>query len=371
MRINREKSEIYYTGRTEGKSCVLAHLLGCKVGGLPTRYLGLPLSTRPPCKEDWRGIIRKIQNKIDGWQEKLLSRWGRLILVNVVLSNLPLYYLSVFMPPKWVIKRIETLRRDFFWTGGQNPPGIRCLASWQSVCRSKNEGGLGILDISTMNRAFLVKWWWKFQNAPQLQWNKLIHDLFYCRRISLKEGGFFRPPSFWWKGVLSLKEIFKWGAIYKLGNGRNIDFWEDRWFGEMTLSSLFPEIFHLSQPRTNLKISDCLSCNGWCWDTILGDDIYGNPSVNASITALKDRISNACISQGQDIVLWRWSTDGRFTVKSTYSTLRDGGMRDARTGKIWCLRIPLKVKVFYWLVLKKKPLTADNLAKRGWTGNTK
>lgn len=45
-------------------------------------------------------------------------------------------------------------------------------------------------------------------------------------------------------------------------------------------------------------------------------------------------------------------------------------MRNARASKIWRLRIPLKVKVFCSLVLKKKSLTVNNLLKRGWIGDT-
>lgn len=93
-------------------------------------------------------IIRNIQRKIDGWQTKLLSREGRLILANAILTNLPFYFLSVFKAPKWVIKRIEALRRGFFWNRGCNSPGRGCLVAWKSVCRSKKEGGLGILDFS-------------------------------------------------------------------------------------------------------------------------------------------------------------------------------------------------------------------------------
>nr|CAD1826988.1 unnamed protein product [Ananas comosus var. bracteatus] len=71
------------------------------------------------------------------------------------------------------------------------------------------------------------------------------------------------------------------------------------------------------------------------------------------------------------VLYWRWSTDGRFTVKSAYSALRDGGTKDARTSRIWSLRLSLKVKVFCWLLLKKRLLTADNLVKRELTDNTK
>nr|CAD1826748.1 unnamed protein product [Ananas comosus var. bracteatus] len=149
-----------------------------------------------------------------------------------------------------------------------------------------------------------------------------------------------------------------------------MDFWEDRWSGKTTLRSSFPEIFHLF-PRKNLRISDCLSSNGWCWDMIPGVDNYVNFGANSGITALKDKISNVPTSQGQDSVHWSWSTDGRLTVKSTYSTLRDRGTRDAHLGGIGPLCLPLKIKVFCWLVLKKRSLTADNLIKRGWICNTK
>nr|CAD1818852.1 unnamed protein product [Ananas comosus var. bracteatus] len=63
-------------------------------------------------------------------------------------------------------------------------------------------------------------------------------------------------------------------------------------------------------------------------------------------------------------------TGGQFTVKSAYSMLNDGDIRDARTSKIWNLQVPLKVKVFCLIVFKKRALIADNLLKRGWIGNT-
>ncbi len=72
----------------------------CKTGSLPIKYLGLPLSRGRIRREDWRGIINKIESRIEGWQAKLLSQGGRLALVNSVLSNLPLYFFSVFKAPK-------------------------------------------------------------------------------------------------------------------------------------------------------------------------------------------------------------------------------------------------------------------------------
>ncbi len=43
---------------------------------------------------------------------------------------------------------------------------------------------------------------------------------------------------------------------------------------------------------------------------------------------------------------------------------------DHRFRKLWKIRIPLKVKIFVWLVLRGKVRTKDNLLKRGWTGDS-
>ncbi len=69
-----------------------------------------------------------------------------------------------------------------------------------------------------------------------------------------------------------------------------------------------------------------------------------------------------------DKIRWRWDTSGRFSVKSLYCFLQNGGVADRRFVHLWKIRAPLKVKIFVWLVLGKRVLTADNLLKRGWNG---
>nr|CAD1828443.1 unnamed protein product [Ananas comosus var. bracteatus] len=96
-----------------------------------------------------------------------------------------------------------------------------------------------------------------------------------------------------------------------------------------------------------------------------GDGVNGS---NPNILALKDRTSRFKVEQRSDEVVWRWSSNESFTVKSIYAALSNGVTRDARASKIWSLEIFLKVKIFTWLVLKKRHFTADNLLKRGWTG---
>ncbi len=57
-----------------------------------------------------------------------------------------------------------------------------------------------------------------------------------------------------------------------------------------------------------------------------------------------------------------------FSVKSLYRFLQDSGVVDNRYVRLWNIKSPLKVRIFIWLVLKRRVMTRDILLKRGWTG---
>ncbi len=129
LKINRNKSKLFYLGNRDNKGVRLAAIIDCNLGSLLIKYLGIPLMKGNIRKEDWWSIINKIEKRIGGWQAKLLSQGGRLILVNSVLSNLPLYFFTVFRAPVWVIRRIDTLRRAFYWNGKKSISRGNCLVS--------------------------------------------------------------------------------------------------------------------------------------------------------------------------------------------------------------------------------------------------
>lgn len=54
-----------------------------------------------------------------------------------------------------------------------------------------------------------------------------------------------------------------------------------------------------------------------------------------------------------------------FVVKSLYNFLSDGGQRDLTCHHLWRLKIPIKIKTFFWLLLRKRHPTADRLLARG------
>jgi hypothetical protein len=61
-----------------------------------------------------------------------MTRTRRLTLVNSVLTTAMTYFLTIFDPPKWLIKKIDRLRRGFLWCGEK-------VASGESVWLAGNK----------------------------------------------------------------------------------------------------------------------------------------------------------------------------------------------------------------------------------------
>ena len=89
-------------------------------------------------------------------------------LINSVLTSIPIYFFSFFRVPKKVVNKLTRLQRNFLW-GGVSEQNKIAWIRWETVCLPKEDGGLGVKDISSFNLSLLGKWKWKlFQNQGEL-----------------------------------------------------------------------------------------------------------------------------------------------------------------------------------------------------------
>jgi hypothetical protein len=52
------------------------------------------------------------------------------------------------------------------------------LVSWDKVCSPISEGGLGIWNLKTFNRAFLGKWLWRYMHEREAWWRVVVDAKF-------------------------------------------------------------------------------------------------------------------------------------------------------------------------------------------------
>lgn len=89
--------------------------------------------------------------------------------MNSVLSSIPIYFMSAFLLPKWVLSRIDKIGRKYLWGNSETTKGISLL-NWYEVCLSKKNGGMGGANLHIRNWSLLLRWWWRLYRLPNSLW---------------------------------------------------------------------------------------------------------------------------------------------------------------------------------------------------------
>ncbi|RVW40956.1 putative ribonuclease H protein [Vitis vinifera] len=182
LNINLNKSEILPVGRVENVE-VLASALGCKVGSLPSTYLGLPLGAPHKSVVVWDGVEERMRKRLALWKRQFISKGGRITLIRSTLASMPIYLMSLMCIPRVVRLRLEKIQRDFLWGGGALEKRPH-LVKWDVVRSHKMKGGLGIRNFSILNRPCCVNG----AGALRLK-ESLFGSLLSARSMGKKEEG--------------------------------------------------------------------------------------------------------------------------------------------------------------------------------------
>ena len=100
LKINFHKSELFCFGSAKEVETDYMQLFGCESGSLPFTYLGIPIHFRKLKNSDWKVVEDRFEKKLSAWIGKLLSYGDRHILINSILTSLPMFMLSFHEIPK-------------------------------------------------------------------------------------------------------------------------------------------------------------------------------------------------------------------------------------------------------------------------------
>lgn len=134
----------------------------------------MPLGGNQRSISFWDLVVERIHRKLVGWKKPYISLGGRLTLIKADLSNVSVYYMSLFKMPSKIQLEVEKCQRNFLWSGGIGKKYH--LVKWADVCRPKSYGGLGIGSLQAKNSSLLAKWLWRFSNEMGNLWHSIIHS---------------------------------------------------------------------------------------------------------------------------------------------------------------------------------------------------
>lgn len=261
------------------------------------------------------------------------------------------YYMSVFLIPKNFLKKIDAIRRAFFWTAEDTCSGAQCLIAWKNVCKPKKFGGLGIKNLHTQNKCLLMKFAVKSllpSDAPWQEWLSLPHPnafvapdsnhSYLCKTINLQ--------------MPTLQKI----TFVLTNNGASTYFWLDTWLTQLPLAYTFPNLFSHSQVPL-VRVANILRFG-------LDSNLRNRLTFAATqeLVSLLSVLQDFMPSSEQDE---RFLLGGcLFSTKNAYAVLLREPDIDYNAPLIWRSQVPNKIKVFAWLLFRDRLNTRANLVHK-------
>lgn len=362
QKVNYNKSSIVFSKNVHSTfQTSVAESLSMEVVSVHEKYLGLPTFVGRSKIDTFAYIKERLRKKLEGWQGKMLSGAGKEILVRVCAQALPNYAMNCFLLPKTFCDELHQLFAKFWWGSTPDKRKIHWL-SWEALCRSKEEGGMGFRDLYLFNLALLAKQAWRLISHPQ----SLLAQIYKARYFS--DGDFWTAslttyPSYSWRSILASRELLMAGSRWQVGSGHSIRIWEDRWLPHLPL---FRPSEHPSTSAYPLRVNE-LKCSDNSWNVPLIQstfdpiDAVAILQIPVSMRSLPDRL------------IWHYNSKGLFTVCSAYKVAYNTKHSPLYASsdpfrvlwkKIWSASVPGKVKIHIWRACRDVLPTAAKLLSR-------
>ncbi len=100
--------------------------------------------------------------------------------------------------PITVVNAIDTARKNCLWRGNNPISTRKSLASWDLVCRPKDKGGFGIVNLKVQNIALLLKHLVKLYKGVNLPWVNLVWNYYFSVKVPHLV---FNKGSFWLRDI--------------------------------------------------------------------------------------------------------------------------------------------------------------------------
>ncbi|GJU77185.1 RNA-directed DNA polymerase, eukaryota [Tanacetum coccineum] len=299
------------------------NLIGCSILSSPFSYLGVKVGSNMSRISSYDDVVSKVSSHLSKWNLKSLSIGGRLTLLKLVLTSIPLYHMSIYKVPMGVLKKLESIRRNFF-NGTDGSVRKSTWINWSTALAPNKNGGLGMSSFFAHNRALLFKWVWRFFTDDSSLRSSFIKALFGNHGALGKPLQMYKRST--WIDIIHAIQTLNDKGINlfhfirkKIGNGENTFFWEDIWLGDIAFKDQFQRLYAL-EVRKSISVADKL----------------GHPSIYHSFRRLprggiEQELLNLLCSKVDAFVLpnmadrWSWSLEGSgvFSVKSSRNLIDD------------------------------------------------
>ncbi|KAG2564223.1 hypothetical protein PVAP13_8KG399201 [Panicum virgatum] len=279
--------------------------------------------------------------------------------------------MSTILFSKSFLHKITTIIRKFWWTGIQedNPTNPIPFRSWNDICQSKDNGGLGIKDLETVNKSLIIQAAYNIATEKSPILTSVLKSKYFSNK-SFWTANNNGPKSIFWSSILQVKKELHNNVIFQIQVG-NSSIWSS------PSCPIWEDIHNhlLLQVTTNplpSKVSDLWMPHSHNWDNNLLIQTFDNTAVNEIIKL------HPVPNTDQDILRWKPANNGTCTTKAIYNHLASNqiinlpsqGSRSItpQTNQIlkraWKMKnLPPIIKTFAWRLIRRALPTAERASR--------
>ncbi|CAL5362034.1 unnamed protein product [Camellia sinensis] len=233
----------------------------------------------------------------------------------------------------------------------------------QKAIQDGSQSNVGLFEVEEP----MLNEGWRLLQRPQ----SLVARVFKARyfpQTSFLNAVVGSNPSFTWRSIVGSRSLLNAGLRWRVGNGASISVKNDKWVPR-------PHSFKVILPPSTLsddaRVCDLIDSEKGAWH----DEMLTQNFLGMDVEAI--RCIPLCPTLPSDKLVWHFTRNGEFSVRSAYHLCKDmasmDGHGDTSTSgqsqrkfwrDLWQLNLPTKLKIFGWKMCLGLLAVRANLRQR-------
>ncbi|GAA0186748.1 hypothetical protein LIER_34036 [Lithospermum erythrorhizon] len=321
--INTDKSScLFSTKLSTCRANMILKSTRFRKESMPFSYLGIPIYKGRKQVILFDDLIAKIVQAISSWEHRFLSFGRRIVLIQSIMSTIPLYYLQVLKMHVQVKEKIEKLLNKFLWGNSKH------WCSWSHLRFKVEEGGLNFKKLDDLAAASMIKAWFRLREGKGI-WSKYMLAK-YCRLRHPSNASVNEHHSRLWHSIAAFRDTAELHIAWHIGEG-SCDFWHDSWLPTGPIDPTKPH---------GTKVKDFIFDGSWNISKL--SEVLPDGALLQEVLKIRSNESHP------HCILWKPAKNGLFNFHSAWEIIREEKQLSTIKALFWHPNIPKKMSFLSW-----------------------